>query len=932
LPNDPETRLTAWLLGELDPDEAAALAREVEQDPALRLLRDRLAGTIHFVRAATAASATEAAGPAKPRPRMSTGRREKLLASFRVLSLPAAQATQFFGPNGRQWLVAVAASLALVVIGAGMLLPALSRAKSKSLEVASRQAERQLAFEREFRANEQPAVDGQNRPGEARPGAPQAPRQDIFLPGRSSEGTAEPADDKSPRPATDLSLLTRYALLAPDQVSRLAETSKEKETAIGQLTGSGGSQTAKSDQESYPNAGFGPFAPENGIATAGDGPGGFGGGVGPNSSSRRLRSEAISSGKEAQPGQAVRGLVTNQAWADFDNAGDLDLYLNAPRFASGRTAESRSDKQRFEDQTALGREVRDSGLAPDGSRAPAVAANSAAEAEDLAPLPLKLPVPAFMGTPADLPASPPASASREVDRKDLASPPAPEERGASAPGLGGADTLALAATPALKTAIAPTAPVPGPTVAAGLPVSATRGDEAAPRRDAPPPTPQPEVATAENAFSTFSLNVSDVSFKLAAASLENGQLPDPASIRAEEFINAFDYRDAQPLPGAPLGFHWERARYPFAHNRELVRFAVRVAAAGREAGRPLNLVLLLDNSGSKERADRVQILREALRVLAGQLQAADKVSVVAFARTARLWVDGLPGERANELLGRLGELVPEGGTNLEDALRTAYLTASRHFNPEGVNRVVLLTDGAANLGDVNPDSLQAGVDSWRRRGIALDCFGIGWEDYNDDLLEVLARHGDGRYGFLNSPEEAASDFAPQLAGALRVAAADVKVQVEFNPHRVTTWRQMGYARHQLAKEQFRDNTVDAAELGAAEAGNGLYVLEVNPQGHGHLGVVRVRFREPAAGRHRELEWTLIYAGSAPPLQQASLTLRLAGTAAAFAELLAGSPFAADVTVGQLVSLLHGVSPQFQPDPRPARLETMLRQARSLGLN
>src|SRR5207245_10384552 len=136
-----------------------------------------------------------------------------------------------------------------------------------------------------------------------------------------------------------------------------------------------------------------------------------------------------------------------------------------------------------------------------------------------------------------------------------------------------------------------------------------------PAADPSAPVPQPEVPTRENSFSTFSLNVSDVSFKLAAASLEKGQMPEPASVRSEEFINAFDYRDPEPAPGAPIAFAWERARYPFAQNRDLLRLSVKTAAAGRQPGRPLNIVLLLDNSGSMERADRVRIVREGLRVL-----------------------------------------------------------------------------------------------------------------------------------------------------------------------------------------------------------------------------------------------------------------------------------------------------------------------------
>lgn len=443
------------------------------------------------------------------------------------------------------------------------------------------------------------------------------------------------------------------------------------------------------------------------------------------------------------------------------------------------------------------------------------------------------------------------------------------------------------------------------------------------------PIPQPEVLTSENNFSTFSLNVSDVSFKLAAASLEQGQMPDVASIRSEEFINAFDYHDPEPAGGAPLAFAWERARDPFAHNRDLLRFSLKTAAAGRQAGRPLNIVLLLDNSGSMERADRVRIIRAALRVLAEQLQPQDQLSVVTFARTARLVADGVAGDKAGEVLERVGSLTPEGGTNLEDAMRVAYQTAEKHYLVNGINRVVLLTDGAANLGDVEPESLQRNVEAQRKQGIALDCFGIGWEGFNDDLLEVLSRHGDGRYGFINSPEAAATEFAGQLAGALQVAAADVKVQVEFNPQRVTSYRQIGYAKHQLTKEQFRDNTVDAAEIAAREAGNALYTVEVNPAGSGPLGTVRVRYKIPGTNDYREQAWDVPFTGVAPALEQASPALRLAASAAAFAEWLVASPFAGEVAPDALLGYLRGVPEAFGADSRPTQLVEMIRQAKSI---
>jgi len=454
-------------------------------------------------------------------------------------------------------------------------------------------------------------------------------------------------------------------------------------------------------------------------------------------------------------------------------------------------------------------------------------------------------------------------------------------------------------------------------------------DAAPPKPPTPLPVPQPEIQTSDNAFSTFSLNVSDVSFKLAAASLEKGVLPDPASIRSEEFINAFDYRDPEAPAGVPIAFAWERARYPFAQNRDLLRFSLKTAAQGRQAGRPLNLVLLLDNSGSMERADRVQIIREALRVLATQLQPQDTFSVVTFARTAHLWVDGVPGNQAGPVADELSKLTPQGGTNLGDAMDLAYQTALRHYLANGINRVVLLTDGAANLGDVEPTSLKAKVETNRKQGIALDCFGIGWEGYNDDLLEVMTRNGDGRYGFINTPEEAATEFAGQLAGALRVAAADVKVQVEFNPNRVTAFRQIGYAKHQLTKEQFRDNTVNAAAIGAAESGNALYVIEASPAGEGPLATVRVRYRVPGTSDYQEREWVVPYTGTAMALEQSSPAMRLAATASAFSEWLATSPYAAEVTPDALLRCLSGVPEVYGADIRPKKLEWMLRQAKSV---
>ncbi len=440
----------------------------------------------------------------------------------------------------------------------------------------------------------------------------------------------------------------------------------------------------------------------------------------------------------------------------------------------------------------------------------------------------------------------------------------------------------------------------------------------------------PETPTGGNAFSTFSLNVSDVSFRLAEAALNNGRLSERSTVRAEEFINAMNYHDPAPGSGERLSFAWEQARDPFAHNRDLIRFSVQTGAIGRSKEKPLNLVVLLDRSGSMERPDRVAIVREALGALARKLTPNDRLSLAAFARTPRLVIDGAPGGDPEGLLKRVDSLTPQGGTNLEAALDLGYEIAARHFRRDGVNRVILLTDGAANLGDINPARLKQKAEAQRKRGVALDCFGVGWDGYNDALLEELSRNADGRYGFLNDPAQASADFAGQLAGALRVAARDVKTQVEFNPARVKAWRQIGYEKRQLKKEDFRNNAVDAAEIGAAETGTAVYSLQIDPAGVGPIGVARVRFQNPDTGRYEERSWTLFHRPQAPSLVESSPAMRLAGCAAKFAGWLGGNPWERGVSLTELRKTLAGTESVFANDPAPARLLSMIARAEMIG--
>jgi Mg-chelatase subunit ChlD/tetratricopeptide (TPR) repeat protein len=408
-----------------------------------------------------------------------------------------------------------------------------------------------------------------------------------------------------------------------------------------------------------------------------------------------------------------------------------------------------------------------------------------------------------------------------------------------------------------------------------------------------------ETSTAAEPFSTFSLHVSDASFKLAKAALDRGEQPDPAGIRPEEFYNAFDYGDPAPAQGEPVVCVTEQAAHPVLPQRNLVRVGVRTSAEGRGGSVPLNLTLLLDSSGSMEREDRQAAMLRAVEQLSGLLKEGDTITMAGFARQPRLLADRLPGARAQELNKIIAQTPSEGGTNLEEGLKLAEELAKRQFNPAAQNRIVLFTDGAANLGDAQPESLQARVEQLRQEGIAFDAAGFGADGLNDRLLERLTRNGNGRYYVVDRAEDAGEGFAKQLAGAFRPAAENVKVQVRFNPARVARYKLIGFEEHRLAKEDFKNDAVDAAEMAAEEAGNALYQIEPIPGGEGEIGDVSVRFRDVASGQMIERTWTISYEAQAPAFDQAAPSMQLAGLAAFAAEKLRKAPMADALDFQQL---------------------------------
>ncbi|MEI6808497.1 MAG: von Willebrand factor type A domain-containing protein, partial [bacterium] len=357
----------------------------------------------------------------------------------------------------------------------------------------------------------------------------------------------------------------------------------------------------------------------------------------------------------------------------------------------------------------------------------------------------------------------------------------------------------------------------------------------------------PVVYTKDNPFSTFAMDVDTASYTLARNYMMKGFLPPAESVRTEEFVNFFDYACKPPTDKA-FAIYTDCAPTPFQRGTHILKIGVEGQRLVRDAKRRAVLTFVIDTSGSMSEQDRLPLVQKSLRMLIDQLDPADSVAIIQYDSHARLVLDRTPVAQKKTILDALYSLQTSGSTNLEEGMREGYRLASRRFVPGAANRVLLLSDGAANLGSVQAPAILNDVEAYRKQGIYCSVFGFGIGTYNDDMLKSLASKGDGTYAFIDSMDEAKRVFIEKLAGTLNVIAKDAKIQVEFNPDRVKRYRQIGYEERQLTKAQFRDDTVDAGEVGSGQAVTALYELELDGKQEGTIGTVRVRYKNTETGK------------------------------------------------------------------------------------
>ncbi len=407
-----------------------------------------------------------------------------------------------------------------------------------------------------------------------------------------------------------------------------------------------------------------------------------------------------------------------------------------------------------------------------------------------------------------------------------------------------------------------------------------------------PAAPQPALApngfvlADRDAKSTFAIDVDTASYTYARRQLQAGLRVEPTTVRVEEWVNAFRY-DLESPTDQPWAIHVEGAPSPFTAGRALLKVSLQGRRVSSEARVPANLVLLVDVSGSMAGEDRLPLAKRAMHQLVDQLDARDRVALVTYAGSTRVVLASTSGADQQPLHRAIDGLAPGGGTAMGNGMELAFREALRHARPGVASRVMVFTDGDANIGPVGHGAILERVKHAVAEGVMLTTVGVGMGNHRAHDLEQLADHGNGQSLYLDGPAEAERVFSQRnLPGLLQVLSKDVKVQVAFEDSVVRRYRLLGYENRDVADADFRNDAVDGGELGAGHTVTALYELELS--GPGPLGTVSVRGLEPTTRAPFEVSRRLSADVLARSVNETSADFRFATAVAMAADVLRGN--------------------------------------------
>ena len=478
-------------------------------------------------------------------------------------------------------------------------------------------------------------------------------------------------------------------------------------------------------------------------------------------------------------------------------------------------------------------------------------------------------------------------------------PPPPPPPAPPPPASASADSVVI--TGAKRAQIAPGVPVAGYVAAAKPP--APENTERYPGGAS-----NPIRRVAEAPVSTFSIDVDTAAYANVRRFLNDGQLPPKDAVRVEELVNYFDYNYALPQSRAePFRSTVAVVPSPWSKDRQILHIGLQGYDLPRSEQPPLNLVFLIDTSGSMQSPDKLELAKKAMNLLVDQLRPQDRVSVVAYAGSAGAVLEPTDGRSKLKVRCALEALQSGGSTAGGQGLALAYALAQQNFDTRAVNRVVLLTDGDFNVGISDPSKLTDFVADKRKTGVYLSVYGFGRGNYNDTLMQALAQNGNGTAAYVDTFEEARKLFRDDFSGSLFPIADDVKIQIEFNPAQVSEYRLIGYETRMLAREDFNNDQVDAGEVGSGVSVTALY--EITPAGSAssdalryqpgsaaarpvgsEMAFLKVRWKAPGATTSQLIQRAIPAGNTARDLATAPEATRWAVAVAAFGQKLRGDPW------------------------------------------
>lgn len=428
--------------------------------------------------------------------------------------------------------------------------------------------------------------------------------------------------------------------------------------------------------------------------------------------------------------------------------------------------------------------------------------------------------------------------------------------------------------------------------------------------------PNPLKITTEEPVSTFSIDVDTASYAIVRSSLMRGQLPPAQAVRAEEMINYFPYYYTLPLDDQPFAATVTVTDTPWNAGTQLVHIGIQGELPEIAERPPLNLVFLIDTSGSMSSPDKLPLLVQSFRLMLSELRAEDSVAIVTYAGSAGQVLEPTPASDTATIMNALTNLHAGGSTAGQAGLQQAYQVAEGMTEGGEISRVILATDGDFNVGLSDPDALKTYIADKRESGTYLSVLGFGRGNLDDATMQALAQNGNGTASYIDTLQEAQKVLVDQLSGALFPIANDVKIQMEFNPAEIAEYRLIGYETRALRREDFNNDAVDAGEIGVGHRVTAIY--EVTPvgsdavlndplryasdelaEGSGELGFLRLRYKNPGEDVSNLIE-TPVLTDTAEAGTEAGFAIAMAG----FAQILQGSDYLGDWGYEQLIDLAN----------------------------